>query len=149
MLSWLRRVLSYAFFFFAVLAVIIMLAAMGFPVAILAIIPLGFALVCKLKHTASGKPMPQNVLLQKALTPVLKFMISTFNLKPRTRAPTRGERISETIFGSIALSLVALIAYFLQAKPGFFVFLAVAWIICVVTVWLVGKPNPNWPDESS
>jgi hypothetical protein len=126
-----------------------MMAALGFPVAVLAIIPIGFAFVYKIKHTATGKLMPQDVLLQKALTPVLKFVIRTFNLKPRTRALTRRERISETVVGSIVLSLVALIAYFLEAKSGVFAFLAVAWVACVVTVWLVGKPNPNWPDETS
>ena len=51
MSSWLRRILYYTLFLLAVLAIIIMLAGMGFPVAVLAIIPIGFAFVLGLKRS--------------------------------------------------------------------------------------------------
>lgn len=85
--SWLRRVLSYAFFFVAVLAIIIMLAALGFPVAVLAIIPIGFAFVYKIKHTAAGKLMPQDALVQKVTSAGLDMVSRKLNEKKAQEQP--------------------------------------------------------------
>jgi hypothetical protein len=85
--AWLRRVLSYAFFVFAVLAIIGMLAAMGFPVGILAVIPIGYLFFYKISRTISGKPMPQDALVIKVMEAIAGAVLRKFNVKPPPEQP--------------------------------------------------------------